>query len=106
MACETAKGGDSDSENFVNSQKRKGVNTVVGFEDIIQIWVNTATLEVYTDRASQCWIKEFTKQLGYGETVSVAASKAYTASIDTLNNITFGLESVCIVGEKNQIVKH
>lgn len=128
VACSTAEGGENDPDNFVNVLHKKGVKTVLGFEDEIVFGFYSGTNEVCPDVAAQFWITEFTKQLGNGQTVANAAANATDASInkqlelygyiryDFENNlisediknekILCGLNTYCIVGDKQQVVKH
>ena len=127
-ACETAKGGESDSTNFVNVLHSKGVKTVVGFENETWYRYYYDTLQTVTTMGSPKWMIEFTRLLGEGNTVASAASQAYEITLDAnlayagytrnviVNNnipenvlteeIYCGLNSYCIVGDKNQVVKH
>lgn len=127
-ACETAKGGESDSTNFVNVLHSKGVKTVVGFENETWYRYYYDTLQTVTTMGSPKWMIEFTRLLGEGNTVASAASQAYEITLDAnlayagytrndiVNNnipenvlteeIYCGLNSYCIVGDKDQVVKH
>ena len=105
LACSTAAGGENDPDNFANALYNKGVKTVIGFEDSVYVGFNSNNKAVTSEGAGK-WAVEFTKEIGLGENVSMAVNKAYTATIDSANNQTFGLDSVCIVGDKYQIIKH
>lgn len=127
-ACKTASGGANDTTNFVNALHSKGVETVVGFKSETWFRYYLDTLETVTDMGSPKWLTEFTRLLGEGNTVEYAANRAYEITLDAnirasdyswdeFNNgeipqkvlteeIYCGLDSLCIVGDKNQIVKH
>lgn len=128
-ACETAKGGETDSTNFVNVLHSKGVETVVGFEKKTWFSYNTSTLQTITTKGSFKWPIEFTRLLGEGYTVDYSVARAYEITIDAnleangkyteydLENglipeeietqeILCGLDSYCVVGNGGQIIMH
>lgn len=128
VACEAAKGGENDLNNFVNALHSKGVKTVVGFEEETWFVYNPSTYKTLSNVGSMKWLSEFTRLIGEGETIANAERKAYSATISAnliFNNYTqhdldnnlipeniktekiiCGLDSCCIVGDKSQIVKH
>ena len=128
IACETAKGGKTDSTNFVNVLQSKGVKTVVGFEEKTWFFYNTETLQTITTKGSFKWMNEFVKLLSEGYTVDYSVAKAYeeTLSINLaaagytieqyesgdipedvlIKEIICGLDSYCVVGDGSQVIKH
>ncbi len=128
IACETAQGGKTDTTNFVNVLHSKGVETVVGFEEETWFYYNTSTLQTITTTGSFKWLVEFTRLLGEGYTVNYSAIRAYEITLvanlaangytmaqyengdipedDLVKKIICGLDSYCIVGNGNQVVKH
>ena len=106
---------------MVNALCNKGVETTVGFQT--KIWFSYVGNEesanygkFYIDGGYGCWVQTFTKKLGEGLTVDEAIRYAYSASIaipgegvDSDGNTVpadWGLGSVYVAGNSNQVVKH
>ncbi len=128
VACETAKGGKTDTTNFVNVLQSKGVETVVGFEEKTWFFYNITTLQTLTTKGSFKWLIEFTRLLGEGCTVDYSVAKAYEITFnanlaasgytmeqyesgdipenDLIEMVTCGLDSYCVVGNGSQVIKH
>ena len=128
MACSTVAGGKGDTTNFANALHSKGVATVVGFQEKIWTTYDATTLQALTDRGTQKWATEFTKLLSEGKNVDDAAANAYTNTItanlaatgytmEQLNSgdippdvltkkIYCGLNSYCIIGDEDQVLKY
>lgn len=129
IACETAKGGENDLTNFVNVLHSKGVGTVVGFEEATWFYYNMNTLKAITTKGSQKWLIEFIRLLSEGKTIDNSVVEAYENTIDAnleangqytrydLENglipekikteeIICGLDSYCVIGDGDAVVKH
>ncbi len=119
-ACLTGSGRENNPNNFVNTLHSKGVWTVVGFAEETKFFYYENTVNVIPDLGNKLWTSEFTKNLGNGYTVAQAANMAHQAVInasigidddnnnidDYLENNVYGLGSVYIAGDANQVVKH
>lgn len=129
LACKTAHGGESDPINFASKLHSKGVKTVVGFEGDIVGHKDISDPTISTiESGSEKFGFEFTKLLGEGCTVKTAVLDAYDITITANLNkygytkqqleaglipinikekgIVCALDTWCIIGEENQIVKH
>ena len=118
-ACSTGLGRENNPNNFVNMLHSKGVWTVVGFADKTMYFTNDAGV-VNPNLGSKLWAGEFTKNLGNGYTVTQSANMAYQSVVnasagwdydrngvlDHLQDNLYGLGSVYIAGDANQVVKH
>lgn len=106
-ACLTGYGGALNTQNLVNTFHRKGIWTVVGFQEETTFYYYTETNEVIPDQGNKLWATEFTKELGNGKSVSEAVECALTAVAYKHGSSNLcGLDSVYIAGNANQIVKH
>ena len=113
----------------MNMLQSKGVKTVVGFEEKTWFFYNTETLQTITTRGSFKWLTEFTRLLSEGYTVDYSVAEAYEITINANLNangrytkydlenglipeeietkeILCGLDSYCVVGDGNQVIKH
>lgn len=95
--CLCGEGRENNKENMVNMIREKGAWTVVGFSKPINFVHGNPNVE------ADLWNRVFTISLGNGETVNNAAKKALDASMGP-NRETWGLDSVYIAGDKNQVV--
>lgn len=112
-ACECGQGGAGSPENIVNRLHQKGVETVVGFQTKIGFLPisEDPTHEDYGKMNNTCgyplWGRTFIKELGNGSTVQNACNLALNAVKEKHGNEDlWGLDSVYIAGNANQIVKH
>ncbi|MBQ6714046.1 MAG: RICIN domain-containing protein [Clostridia bacterium] len=112
-ACYCGQGGASTPGNMVNTLQRKGVETVIGFEDEIKFKrlsedeTSPNYFVMNTEKRYSLWVRTFMQALGNGSTVQNAVNAALTAVEDEHGTgNTFGLDLVYIAGNANQIVKH
>ncbi len=120
MACEVGYGG-ANYDNVVNAFYNKGIDTVIGFKD--ETWFsfyNDSTSANYGNmvltKGSPCWIRTFTQRLGEGKTVNEAIYDAFLEATKTPGSgfdddgnpvpADYGLGSVYVAGNINQVVKH
>ena len=123
---------DSILQENTNGANTRAVNSAVTSGAVYKIrnaisgkYVNVhngidATGQVNPNLGSELWAGEFTKNLGNGYTVAQSANMAHQAVInasigiddnnnnidDYLENNVYGLGSVYIAGDANQVVKH
>ncbi len=112
-ACKCGQGGAGSPENIVNRLHQKGVETVVGFQTTIGFDTisDNPTHEDYGKMDNTCgyplWGRTFIEALGNGSTVQNACNLALNAVKEKHGNEDlWGLDSVYIAGNANQIVKH
>lgn len=112
-ACSCGQGGASNPDNMVNTLHSKGVETVVGFEEVIEFKrlsedeTSPNYFVMNTTQRYSLWVRTFMQALGNGSTVQNAVDASLTAVEDEHGTgNTFGLDSVYIAGNANQVVKH
>ena len=110
VACETGKG-ENTQENMVNQFQKMGIETVVGFENIVIRFYNTASKKILTTAGDGLWAVTFNKCLGEGKTVTNAAREASQTvvnehGIEKAEEYGLLFEQCYIAGNAQQIVKH
>ena len=106
LCCDTGKGGAT-GDNLANKfHQRGGVQTVVSFQNELTTSGNPTTLEVYQDTAVAVWTDIFIARLGAGDTVQQATDNALLQVRTSFNNQDYGLASIYIAGNANNIIKH
>ena len=120
MACEGGYGGATGS-NEVNAFYNKGVDVVVGFQTSIFFYYYDTEgaanhRHMVTDKGAPSWARQFTKSLGEGKTIDYAIRDAYDSATVTPGSGTtddgtpipadYGLGSIYIAGNTNEIIKH
>ncbi len=107
LSCDTALGGTSNQDNFVNTLHSKGVEIVVGFKNEVTVHYNSSTGQVNDTVSSGLWGKKYISYLGEGYTVSQAVVMANTEVLRQSDGATcYGFDSYYIAGNGNQVIKH
>ena len=119
-ACWCGQDGAAKPDNIVNRLHQKGVESVVGFETPVYfIWDKAAGEDfgkMDNELGAPKWYRKFIQQLSMGDTINEAIQVAYTSILENLlegvdeNGIPYpsdyGLGSVYVAGNANQVVKH
>ena len=107
LACCNGSGGASNADNLANVlHQRCGVQCVVSFQEEVGAHINESTGQVSTTSAIAIWTNTFTYKLSLGNTVQQSANYALQDVKAAFGGQEFGLGSIYIAGNANQVVKH